>query len=204
MILTNIDPKLKFREIEKLLDLPQTVLVNKFDEDSAKAFRDAFNKAVNTGQKVIPIVIDSYGGQVYSLMSMIETLRAAPEGVKVATIGTGKQMSCGSLLLTCGDDGLRFMGQHSTCMIHEVASGSHGKVEEIKADAKETERLNQLLTKMLATNIGKPEDYFIKLIHERSHADWFLTSEECKSHGIVNHIRLPSFQVKVAADITFG
>ena len=43
---------------------PVIVTVNKFDEESAKKFQQEMGLAHNTGQKVIPVVIDSYGGQV--------------------------------------------------------------------------------------------------------------------------------------------
>lgn len=196
-----IDPKLKIKKLEELIDLPMTLLVNKFDEPSAKEFRDNFNKAINTGQKLIPIVIDSYGGQVYSLLSMIATIKSSP--VPVATIITGKGMSCGSILFSCGSEGYRFIDPLSTIMIHEVSSGSFGKVEDIKADAKEVERLNQLVFKMMANNIGKPDDYFLKIVHEKNHADWFLTADEAKQHNLANHIRIPIFKVKISTDISF-
>ena len=51
----------------ELANNPVIVTVNKFDEQSADDFRNKFSMAQNTGQKVIPVVIDSYGGQVYSL-----------------------------------------------------------------------------------------------------------------------------------------
>ena len=57
---------------------PVIVVVNKFDEQSADDFRNKFSMAQSTGQKVVPVVIDSYGGQVYSLMSMISTIRSSP------------------------------------------------------------------------------------------------------------------------------
>ena len=37
----------------------------------------------------------------------------------------------------------RFMDPDATLMIHDVSSMEHGKVEEIKSSAEETERLNQ-------------------------------------------------------------
>ena len=65
---TKISPLV--RELE-LKHNPMIIRVNKFDEDSAKKFSQDIAAAHNSGQKVIPVVIDSYGGQVYSLMSMI-------------------------------------------------------------------------------------------------------------------------------------
>lgn len=201
MIHYDIDQKLKVKKLDELIDLPSVVLVNKFDEESAKVFRADFAKAINTGQKIIPVVIDSYGGAVYSLMSMIATIKSSP--VPVATIGTGKMMSCGSLLLSFGAEGYRFMDQFSTVMIHDVSNHAHGKLEEIKADVKEAERLNQLAFTMMARNVGKADDYFLKLIHDHAHADWYLTAEECKAHNIINHIRIPSFTVKITSDVSF-
>lgn len=201
MIQHNIDPKLKIKKLEDLIDLPVVVLVNEFKEASAKEFRDTFNKAINTGQKIIPVVIDSYGGQVYSLMSMIATIRQSP--VPVSTIATGKAMSCGAILFSFGHEGLRFIDPFATLMIHDVSNGVHGKVEEVKADAKEADRLNQSVYKMMAANCGKPEDYFLKLVHERAHADWYLDANECKTHNLANHIRIPNFKVKISTDISF-
>ena len=196
-----IDSSIKVRKIEELIDLPKAVLVNKFDEEAAKNFRNSFFDAVNTKQPIIPVVIDSYGGQCYSLLSMAGVIKQSP--VPVATILTGKAMSCGALLFSYGSEGYRFMDPFSTMMIHEVSNCAHGKVEEVKVDAAETDRLNKLLFKMMANNIGKADDYFLNIIHEKSHADWYLNAIEAKSHNLANHLRIPIFKVKISSEITF-
>ena len=119
---------------------PVIIRVNKFNEESAKKFSDEIGQAHNTGQKVIPVVIDSYGGQVYSLMSMIGAIKHSE--IPVATIVEGKAMSCGAVLFTFGEEGMRFMDPNATVMIHDVSSMDWGKVEELKAGAKEADRLN--------------------------------------------------------------
>ena len=70
--MTKVSPLIK--EVE-MRHNPVIVRVNKFDEDAAKKFDQEIARAHNTGQKVIPVVIDSYGGQVYSLMSMISAIK---------------------------------------------------------------------------------------------------------------------------------
>jgi len=181
---------------------PITVTVNKFSEESANQFKKDMVKAQNTGQKIIPIEIDSYGGEVYSLMKMIDVIKSS--SVPVATICIGKAMSCGAILLTFGAEGHRYMAPTSTVMIHDVSSGSWGKVEDIKTDAKEVERLNQLVYRLMANNCGKDSEYFLKIVHEKSHADWYLDAEEAKKHNIVNHLRLPKMKLKFNVDATFG
>ena len=126
---TNISHLLKEFELRKN---PVIVRVNKFDEDSAKEFQDQIAQAHNTGQLVIPVVIDSFGGQVYSLMSMISAIKHSE--LPVATIVEGKAMSCGAVLMTFGEEGMRFADPDATIMIHDVSSGGHGKIEELKAD----------------------------------------------------------------------
>ena len=56
------------KEPQLIDNLPVVIRLSKFDESNAKGFSAAMMKAQNTGQPVIPIIIDSYGGQVYSLM----------------------------------------------------------------------------------------------------------------------------------------
>jgi len=193
---TNIDNKIEKVDLRKN---PVIITVNKFDEDSAKKFRGDMNAAINSGQDVIPIIIDSYGGQVYSLMSMVSMIKACP--VPVATIIQGKAMSCGIALATFGDDGMRYMDPDATAMIHEVSSGSWGKNEEIQADAKETERLNEKILTMMSRNCGHADDYFSKLIHEKGHADWFLDAKETLKHQIVNHLKIPVLNIDVKVSI---
>ena len=180
---------------------PVIITVNKFDEKSAKEFQQQVSLAHNTGQQVIPVVIDSYGGQVYSLMSMISAIKHAE--IPIATIVEGKAMSCGAILFSFGEQGLRFMDPDATVMIHDVSSMEHGKVEEIKASADETERLNQKVYTMMARNCGKKDDYFLKKVHAKGHADWFLDASECKKHGLANQLRIPKLSISVSVDIDF-
>ena len=119
-----ISPLIKEVELRKS---PIIVRVNKFDEESSKKFASEVAQAHNTGQKVIPIVIDSYGGQVYSLMTMIAAIKDAE--LPIATIVEGKAMSCGAVLLTFGDEGMRFADPNATVMIHDVSSGVGEKLK---------------------------------------------------------------------------
>lgn len=188
------------KEVE-LRKNPVVVRVNKFDEDSAKKFAQELAQAHNTGQKIIPVVIDSYGGEVYSLMSMIAAIKDAE--LPVSTIVEGKAMSCGAVLFSFGEEGLRFMDSDATLMIHDVSSMDWGKVEELKAGAKEADRLNTIVYTMMARNCGKKDDYFMKIVDKKKHADWFLGSEEAKKHNLANQLRIPTLRIDIDVNIDF-
>jgi len=182
------------KEPKLIDDLPVVIRVRKFDEAAAKTFSDTMASAQNTGQPIVPVIIDSYGGQVYSLMSMISDIKHSK--IPVATIVQGKAMSCGAILFSFGTGGHRYMDPDATLMIHDVSSMGWGKVEEIKADAIEVERLNQKVYRMMAKNCGQPEDYFLNIVHEKSHADWYLDADECKKHNMANHLHIPELKIK--------
>lgn len=182
-----------------LLTMPKVVLVTEFDEDSAKTFRREMSYAHRTGQKVIPVVIDSYGGDTYSLLSMVDTIRQAK--LPVATIIEGKAMSCGAVLFTCGKDGLRFIAPNATIMIHDVSSteGTR-KTEEVKADAKETERINRKIYRIMDKNCGKERDFFWEQSQKKGRADWYITPREALKLNLANHIKVPTFCTSVRVE----
>lgn len=194
-----VDPLIRAKH-EDLMLSPVVVRVTQFDEPSAAAFAAEVEKAHHTGQPVIPVVIDSFGGQAHSLLDMIGVIQASR--LPIATIVHGKAMSCGSILFGMGSQ--RFMSSHATLMIHDVAGGAWGKVEEVKSHTKETSRIQRLVYAVLAKNVGKPADYFTKIIHDKSHAEWYLTPREATKHNLCTHIGSPTLTAEVAVSWKFG
>ena len=142
----NIDPALSERDGLLKFKPPVTVIVKgTFDEAMSDKFNTDVNVALSTGQEVVPVIIESYGGAVYSLMAMLDTIKSCP--VPVATIIKGKAMSCGSILAAAGTKGFRFISPLSTMMIHEVATGDWAKIAEFKATAAQADALNNILFK---------------------------------------------------------
>jgi ATP-dependent protease ClpP protease subunit len=197
-----VDPRIKVKNLADLIEQPVVIRLKKFNEEGTDKFSEDFNKAHETGQTVIPIVVDSYGGQVYSMLGMISEIQNSQ--LPVATIVESKAMSAGAILFGLGNDGLRFMAPHATLMVHEVSSFQFGKVEDLKADVDETDRLNTYIFELLSKNCGKGKNYFLDIIHKKGHADWYLDAKEAKKHNLCNHIRLPSFNVSVMVDYKFN
>ena len=191
-----IDNRIRVRSPADLLKCDRVVYVNKFNEAAVKQFKDEFMDAHETGQEIIPIVIDSFGGAVYSVLAMADIIKASEK--KVATVAVGKAMSCGAILLTCGDEGLRFAAPTSTIMIHDVSMATWGKMEEIKSDTKEGERLNKLVFSMMEKNCSLKKGTLLdKLRRDYNSTDWFLTAQQAKKFNIINHIRVPKLITKV-------
>jgi ATP-dependent Clp endopeptidase proteolytic subunit ClpP len=182
-------------KIDKPLQQPHIIYVSAITPKSAVKFAAEMDYAHSTGQQVIPIVISSYGGSVYSLLEMVDIIKSSK--LPVATIATGKAMSAGAVLLSCGDEGLRFMGPNATIMMHEVSTMLGGTSQSIKMTAKEVQRLNTRLFHIIAENTGKPNNYFLDIIHRKGHADWYMDAKEAKTHNIVNHVGIPTLKTQI-------
>lgn len=200
----DIDSRLRIspKSFPDFFAAPVTLYVNDFDEESVVKFKKEMELAQNTNQDIIPIVIDSYGGHVYSLLAMIDIIEQCP--VTVATIGLGKMMSCGSVLLTCGDEGYRFASPNSTVMVHDVSSWTSGKNEEIQSSAAQTNKLNKKIFEIMSVNCGHHKSYFLDKLFEKHHAEWYLSSKEAKRENIIQYIKTPSFNISINVNVDFS
>lgn len=199
-----IDPRIAKKAdtvAELFVVAPQIVRVTDFDdEELVEKFAEAVSRVTQSSQEILPIVIDSYGGDVYSLWALVDILSSVR--IPIATIIEGKAMSCGAALFTCGTDGMRYIGPHATIMIHDVTATTHreGKSEDVKADAKETERLNRALYDLMEKNTRRRKNTFWKIVQDRGRADWYITPTEAVKLNIANHIGIPILKTTITVE----
>ncbi len=168
------------------------IYVTNFDEKSLTDFYAKFIEIdTDPNIKVIPIVISSYGGQVFSLLGMLDIMKSTKK--PVATIVLGKAMSCGAVLLSAGTPGYRYSGEHASILIHEVSSAEWGKSTDIQNGAAQTKKLNTKLMEILAVNAGQKPDFFTKMSKSRQNVDLYFSSAEAKKLGLVDFVSIPKF-----------
>lgn len=175
------------------------IWVTKFDEESSRKFRESV-VAISKNDPAQPIIIyiDSYGGSVDSLATMIETLDEIPNPIITACVG--KAMSCAAILLSHGD--FRMCGKHSRIMIHEVSSGTFGDVHDMHADVVEAKRLNEHFMGLLAKNCGFSSYNDIrKLIKEQDGRDRYMNAKQALEFGIIDAIGLPKISTSIIHEI---
>jgi len=91
------------------------------------------------------IYIDSDGGEVYALLTMISVMEQVPN--PIITCALSKAMSAGALLLACGDT--RYASEHCTIMVHELSAGTIGHIDDINVQHTSLTKLNEKLMKLL-------------------------------------------------------
>jgi len=132
--------------------------------------------------KDIFIYINSPGGQVYSGLAIYDTMQfIKPE---VQTICVGIAMSMGALILAGGTKGKRMALPNSKILIHQVSGGFQGQGTDIEIQARETIALKRRLEEIIALHTGKD----IEEISKDMERDYYMTSEEAKSYGIIDNV----------------
>ena len=191
------------KDVETNFTLPVVVkVVGNFNEETAKRLYDDCDKAMKTGQKILPIFIDSYGGEVYSLMGMLDYFQSLRDGgVEIVTIACGKAMSCGAMLFAMGDK--RFVGTRSCIMFHRVSGGAWGNSDNIKADAEETERLEKSLFEEVSRHIGKPKGWLFDTLKKKNFVDWYLTPKDALAEKVATGIGIPQFTFSVNTKFSY-
>lgn len=166
------------------------IVVNQFNEHSLRRFRQEFNNLESSSQPFIPIIVDSFGGDVYSLTGMVDLIASSTK--QIATICDSKAMSAGATLLSCGSPGLRFASKHATIMVHEVMShGPSIKVSDVTIDTNHANHLNRQLFAILDKNSKKKAGYFYKLLGKNKNSNLYFSAEEAKKHGIIDNVAMP-------------
>lgn len=133
-------------------------------------------------KKDIYIYVNSPGGSVTSGMAIIDTMHHIKPDV--ATVCVGMAASMGSLILSQGAKGKRFILPNAEVMIHQPMGGAYGQATDIDITAKHILKTRDRLNKMLAKATGQK----LSKIEQDVERDFFMDADEAKSYGLIDQI----------------
>jgi ATP-dependent Clp protease protease subunit len=115
---------------------------------------------------------------VYDTMKMLKS--------PVSTICIGLAASMGSILLSGGTKGRRFIYPHSEVMIHQPSLGGYiqGVSVDLEIQAKQTKRVKEIGARILAENCGKKMEQIMKDFDR----DYWMDAKEAIDYGIVDQV----------------
>lgn len=132
----------------------------------------------------IKFFINSPGGVVTSGMVMHDTMKMISS--PVSTICMGLAASMGSILLSAGTKGRRFIYPHGEVMIHQPSLGGYiqGVSTDLEIQAVQTKKVKEISASILAANCGKSFD---QIMHDFDR-DYWMDAKEAIQYGIVDGI----------------
>ena len=138
--------------------------------------------AVDPG-KEIKLYINSPGGVVTSGMVVYDTMQMISS--PVSTICMGMAASMGSILLSGGTKGKRFIFPHGEVMIHQPSiGGAQGTSADLEILASQIDKTKEISAQILADNCGQPFDKVMKDFDR----DYWMNAQEAVAYGIVDGI----------------
>ncbi len=169
---------------QKLLENRQIFLWGPVEDESS---RDVVSKllyleTLNPGEP-ITLFISSPGGVVTSGMAIIDTMNLISS--PVTTVCMGLAASMGSLILSAGEKGKRFIYPYGRVMIHQPSVGGvYGQASDLEIQAREIVKTKEVSAEILAKNCGKTKDKVLKDLDR----DYWMDSKESIEYGIVDGI----------------
>ena len=136
-------------------------------------------------EKDIYLYINSPGGSVTAGFAIYDTIQHIKPDVQTICIGMAASM--GSFLLAAGTKGKRFALPNAEVMIHQPLGGAQGQATEIEIAANHILKTREKLNRILAERTGQS----IETIQKDTDRDNFLTADEAKEYGLIDHVMQP-------------
>ena len=134
----------------------------------------------------IELMISTYGGSAAEMFSIYDVMRYVRRDCEILTMGLGKVMSAGVLLLAAGTKGKRRIGKNCKIMIHSVIGGSAGAIHNLENEMEELRLTQQQYIDALIEETSMSKRYIKKLLGKKINI--YLSAEEAVKLGIADEI----------------
>lgn len=132
--------------------------------------------------KDISLYINSPGGSVTAGLAILDTMNHVKPDVSTVCVGIAASM--GSILLSAGAKGKRYVLPNAEVMIHQPMGGVEGQASDIDITARHILATRERLYKILAENTGKT----LAQLEKDGDRDFFMTADEAKKYGLVDQV----------------
>ncbi len=168
---------------KKFIEQRKIFLWGVVDDKSAKDItaRLLYLEAIEPG-KEITFYINSPGGVVTSGMVIYDTMKMISS--PVSTVCMGMAASMGSILLSGGEKGRRFIFPHGEVMIHQPSGGGQGTSADLEIMAVQIKKTKEMGAQLLADNCGQTFEKVMKDFDR----DYWMDAKESITYGIVDAV----------------
>jgi ATP-dependent Clp protease protease subunit len=181
-----LDTQMLYKRLEKYFFQTRSIYLWGVVDD--KSSKDVVTKLLlleaDDPGKEIKFFISSPGGAVTSGMVVYDTMQMLKS--PVSTICMGLAASMGSILLSGGAKGRRFIYPHGEVMIHQPSLGGHiqGVSADMEIHAEQILRTKEMGAQILAKNTGQT----VERIRKDFERDYWMDAEKSIEYGIVDNI----------------
>lgn len=132
--------------------------------------------------KDINLYINSPGGYLTGLFAIYDTMQFIKPDI--ATYCMGQAASAAAVLLAAGTKGKRHALPHSRILLHQPYSGAGGQASDIEIQAREINRMKEMLEEVLSEHTGQS----VERVSRDTDRDFIMSAQEAKEYGIIDEV----------------
>jgi len=134
----------------------------------------------------IKLYVSTYGGSADEMFGIYDVINFCKKFCDIETIGLGKVMSAGTLMLASGTKGKRKIGKHCRVMIHAVNGGQVGDIHNLQNELEQTVGLQDSYIQAMSNETNMTKRQIQTLINRKVNV--YLTAEEAIEKGLADEI----------------
>ena len=134
----------------------------------------------------IKIYVSTYGGSADEMFSIYDVMSYCKDFCDIETVGLGKVMSAGTLILATGTKGKRKLGKHCRVMIHSVNGGSIGELHNLENEMEQMKVLQDNYIQCLSSETEMTKRQIQSLINRKVNV--YLSAEEAITKGLADGV----------------
>ena len=134
----------------------------------------------------IKLYISTYGGSADEMFGIYDVMNFCKQFCDIQTIGLGKVMSAGTLLLAAGTKGKRSVGTHTRVMIHSVNGASMGELHNLQNEMEQIAGLQESYIQAMSNETSMTKRQIQTLINRKVNV--YLSSEEALEKGLADEV----------------
>jgi len=134
----------------------------------------------------IKIYVSTYGGSADEMFSIYDVMNHVKQYCDIETIGLGKVMSAGTLILASGTKGKRKLAKHCRVMMHSVNGGTMGELHNLENEMEQMKGLQDNYIQCLSVETEMTKRQIQSLINKKINV--YLSAEEAITKGLADGI----------------
>lgn len=134
----------------------------------------------------IQFYLSTYGGNADDMFALFDMMKQIQQTTDISTIGVGKVMSAGVLLLAGGTPGKRKVGRNCRIMLHSVVAGNHGSLHNLVNEMEAIQDLQQMYINRLVEETKMTKSQLKKMLERK--VNIYLSPEQAVEYGIADEI----------------
>lgn len=154
----------------------------------AMLYMNEMNKSVKNpkDKRDIEFYLSTYGGSADDMFALYDMMKVIQETTDISTIGMGKVMSAGVLILAGGTHGKRKIGRNCRVMLHSVVAGNQGSLHNLINEMEAIQDLQEMYIDRLVEETKMTKKQLKKMLEQK--VNIYLSAEQAIEYGIADEI----------------